>query len=84
MNITDRITLAFHMDPVQHTAMSLEHPAVLRPLSCTLAGPEGPHGVFCYTGEPFQISRLLELVRDWKNRPATPEQLRDILGEDCA
>lgn len=79
-----RMSLAFHMDPIQHRAMVLEHPGVFR----NFRAPEVIRGdlvdCFAYHGDSYLISGLLTLVRDWQHRPATDEQLRDILGEGFA
>lgn len=84
MTPPDSLSLGFHMAPIQHQAMTIEHPALFRSI-IPPATIGGEHVTFyIYAGSASQIARLLEVVRDWQRRPATPEQLRDILGEDCA
>jgi len=80
MSASKGMSLSFQMDPIQHRAMVLEHPEVFRNFRAPdVIQLDGDH-IFAYHGDSYMIYCLLTLVRDWQRRPATDEQLRDILG----
>lgn len=81
MSASKGMSLAFHMDPIQHRAMVLEHPGVFRNLRAPDVIHENDASLFAYHGDSYLISGLLELVRNWQHRPATEEELGYIFGE---
>jgi hypothetical protein len=84
MSYLEQMSLAFHMDPIQHRAMVLEHPGVFRNFRAPQVICGDPFDCFAYHGEGYWIAELLSLVRNWQHRPASEEELRNILGEGFA